>query len=120
VDLNSRSDAVRNAVWSVAVQHGGAATIVSQAVGDTDRAMARTDARYDQALIDNIYDRRIGYVAREREKRLLRLRNFRTHLTRRSRKSGKIFSSKRPRSGDRVEYSRIERSFAGGQLEERS
>ena len=63
LDLDSRSDAVRNSVWSVAVQHGRAATILSHAVRDTDRTMAKTDPGYDQALIDNIYGRRIAYVA---------------------------------------------------------
>ncbi|WEJ98260.1 MAG: hypothetical protein P0Y59_15050 [Candidatus Sphingomonas phytovorans] len=67
LDLDSRSDAVRNSAWSVAVQHKRAALILSQAVGDTDRAMARTDPGYDQALIDNIYDRRTAYVTKQRE-----------------------------------------------------
>ncbi|MFA6113426.1 MAG: hypothetical protein WC729_05525 [Sphingomonas sp.] len=67
LDLDSRSDAVRNSVWSVAVQHKRAALILSQAVGDTDRAMARTEPGYDQALIDNIYDRRTAYVIKQRD-----------------------------------------------------
>jgi murein DD-endopeptidase MepM/ murein hydrolase activator NlpD len=62
LDLNSRADGVREAVWSVSVQHAGAATILNDAVARTDRQFARTDARYDRALINNIYDRRTEYV----------------------------------------------------------
>jgi murein DD-endopeptidase MepM/ murein hydrolase activator NlpD len=62
LDLNARHDAVRDAVWSVSVQHAGAATILRDAVARTDRQMARTDPGYDRALINNIYDRRTEYV----------------------------------------------------------
>jgi hypothetical protein len=62
LDLNTRHDAVRDAVWSVSVQHAGAATILRDAVARTDRQLARTDPGYDRALINNIYDRRTEYV----------------------------------------------------------
>lgn len=62
LDLNSRSNAVRDATWSVSVQHAGAATILNRAVAATDAQMARTDAGYDRALINNIYAERTSYV----------------------------------------------------------
>jgi LysM repeat protein len=62
LDLNTRHDAVRDAVWSVSVQHAGAATILRDAVARTDAQLARTDPGYDRALINNIYDRRTEYV----------------------------------------------------------
>lgn len=62
LDLNTRHNAVRDAVWSVSVQHAGASTILRDAVARTDGQMARTDPGYDRALINNIYDRRTEYV----------------------------------------------------------
>jgi LysM domain len=62
IDLNTRHNAVRDAVWSVSVQHGGAATILNRAVATTDARMARTDPGYDRALINNIYSQRTAYV----------------------------------------------------------
>jgi LysM repeat protein len=62
IDLNSRHNAVRDAVWSVAVQHQGAATILNRAVAATDAKLARTDPGYDRALINNIYAQRTAYV----------------------------------------------------------
>jgi LysM repeat protein len=62
IDLNSRHDAVRDAVWSVSVQHAGAATILNRAVAATDAQLSRTDPGYDRALINNIYSQRTAYV----------------------------------------------------------
>jgi len=62
LDLNSRHDAVRDATWSVSVQHAGASTILNRAVAATDRQVARDDPGYDKALIDNIYKERTAYV----------------------------------------------------------
>lgn len=62
IDLNSRHDAVRDAVWSVSVQHGGAATILNRAVAATDAQLSRTDPGYDRALVNNIYAQRTDYV----------------------------------------------------------
>lgn len=62
LDFNDRSDAVRNAVWSVSVQHGKAVRILLRAVNHTDMMLKRTDPEYDKALIDNIYHDRIAYV----------------------------------------------------------
>ncbi|MDB5692336.1 MAG: hypothetical protein JWO81_1399 [Alphaproteobacteria bacterium] len=70
LDLDTRSNAVRNATWSVAVQHGGAAGILSRAIINTDRSLQRSDPRYDDTLIDNIYNERSAYVLRRSDKLL--------------------------------------------------
>lgn len=67
-NLDNASDAVRNATWSVSVQHGAAARILSDAVRRTDQALARTDAGYEASLINNIYDRRTEYVTAVRNR----------------------------------------------------
>ncbi len=67
-DLNTATMAVREATWSVATQHGRAATLLADAVERTDRALPRTDPNYEARLIDNIYDRRTEYVANLRDR----------------------------------------------------
>lgn len=62
LDLDSRSHAVRDAVWSCAVQHGGASKILTDAIGCADRTGGRGEADYDRILIEAIYERRVGYV----------------------------------------------------------
>jgi hypothetical protein len=64
LDLGARHRAVRDAAWSVAVQHGGAATVLAVAVADADAALARDDAGYDRRLIEAIYAERSAYVLR--------------------------------------------------------
>jgi hypothetical protein len=64
LDLDARHDAVRDVTWSVAVQHGGAAKILSGAVGNSDARLGRADPGYDRALIEAIYDERSAYVLR--------------------------------------------------------
>lgn len=64
LDLDARHSAVRDAAWSVAVQHGGAATILAAGVDKADRARARADAGYDRALVEAIYAERTAYVLR--------------------------------------------------------
>ncbi len=61
-ELHNASNAVRQVAWSVAVQHGGARFILGDAVRNTDLSFRRDDQRYQRALINNIYDRRIQYV----------------------------------------------------------
>ncbi|MEA3002181.1 MAG: hypothetical protein QOH81_969 [Sphingomonadales bacterium] len=59
LDLQARSDAVRELAWSVADQfHNAAPGIISRAIGSADRSLHRDDARYDAALIDAINDAR--------------------------------------------------------------
>jgi len=64
LDLDARHPAVRDAVWSVAVQHGGAARILGAAVVAADAACVRADAGYDRALVEAIYAERSAYVLR--------------------------------------------------------
>lgn len=63
-DLDLRHAAVRDAVWSVAVQHGGAAKILTAAVTAADTAASRADVDYDRALVEAIYAERSAYVLR--------------------------------------------------------
>ena len=56
VDVNSRSRALQDVVWSTAVQHGGATPIVHRACARV--TVAPTDPRYDEQLIRAIYGER--------------------------------------------------------------
>ena len=51
-------------MFSAAVQHHHASTFISEAVRDTDLKVGRGNARYETALIDEIYRRRTAYVQR--------------------------------------------------------
>ncbi|MEJ5978554.1 hypothetical protein WG901_18020 [Novosphingobium sp. PS1R-30] len=64
LDLDARHPAVRDAAWSVAVQHGGAAGILVAAVARADAARARDATDYDRALVEAIYAERTAYVLR--------------------------------------------------------
>ncbi len=64
LDLDARHPAVRDAAWSVAVQHGGAATILAAGVVRADAGCARGEAAYDRALVQAIYAERSAYVLR--------------------------------------------------------
>ena len=56
LDVNSRSRALQDVVWSTAVQHGGATPIVHRACGRV--TCAPTDPKYDEELIRAIYAER--------------------------------------------------------------
>ena len=56
VDVNTRSFAVQNVIWSTAVQHGGATTIVHRAIATL--ACTCADPTYDKQLISAIYAER--------------------------------------------------------------
>ncbi len=62
LDLDARADAVRDACWSVAVQHGAAVTILCRAVRAADAGLPRGDRRYDRALVEAIYVARADQV----------------------------------------------------------
>jgi hypothetical protein len=64
LDLDARHGAVRDVTWSVAVQHGGAATVLAAGVTRTDAAHARHAAGYDRALVEAIFAERSAYVLR--------------------------------------------------------
>lgn len=56
IDINTRSRALQNAVWSTAVQHGGATPIVHRACASL--SCKPTDSKYDELLIRAIYAER--------------------------------------------------------------
>ena len=56
VDINSRSRAVQDVIWSTAVQHGGATPIIGRAIANLSCALA--DPAYDKQLICAIYAER--------------------------------------------------------------
>ena len=62
LDLDARHQAVRDAVWSVAVQHGGAVRILKQAVSAVDAALTRDHPAFDRQLVEAIYAQRSAYV----------------------------------------------------------
>lgn len=64
LDLARRTAAVREVVWSCAVQHGAAARIIAAGVARADAALARTAPGYDAALIAAVYAARGAYVGR--------------------------------------------------------
>jgi hypothetical protein len=61
-DLSKRSQAVREVLWSTAVQHGpnGAAEIFSQSV---DKLQAKGQDKSDKALIEEVYSQRMAQFA---------------------------------------------------------
>jgi murein DD-endopeptidase MepM/ murein hydrolase activator NlpD len=56
LDINSRSRALQNVVWSTAVQHGGGTPIVHRACGNV--SCSQTDPNYEKELICAIYAER--------------------------------------------------------------
>lgn len=62
LDLDARAQAVRDAVWSTAVQHGAAARLLASAVRTADALSPRGSARHDRALVEAIYAARVSHV----------------------------------------------------------
>jgi LysM repeat protein len=58
LDVNQRSAALQDVVWSTAVQHGPGNDIVAGAVRKVDARMSRNDPGYDSAVIHEIYAER--------------------------------------------------------------
>lgn len=56
LDVNTRSFALQNVVWSTAVQHGGATPIVGRAIANL--SCTTSDPTYDKQLITAIYAER--------------------------------------------------------------
>jgi hypothetical protein len=56
LDVNTRSRALQNVIWSTAVQHGGATSIVDKALANV--ACAKTDPGFEEQLIRAIYAER--------------------------------------------------------------
>ena len=59
VNLDTRTDAVRNAVWSMAMQHGGAAKVIESAI---HQCQADATIDNDLALLTAMYAARVAYV----------------------------------------------------------
>ncbi len=62
LDINQRSRALQNVVWSMAVQHGGAASLVTDAVQQAGPQGNLSNAEYDRKLIIELYAGRNAYV----------------------------------------------------------
>lgn len=62
IDLDGRSDAVRDVTWSTAVQHGGAPKLLTDAVNQTRNTVSPDDPGFDAALINNLYNLREPYA----------------------------------------------------------
>ena len=60
--LSQRHAEVCDAVWSAAVQHGGAAGLTKTAVTDADGKTSRATAAHDRAFVEALYRRRNEYV----------------------------------------------------------
>jgi hypothetical protein len=56
LDVNTRSRALQDVIWSTAVQHGGATPIVNRALANV--SCANTDPKYDEQVICAIYAER--------------------------------------------------------------
>jgi hypothetical protein len=56
LDVNTRSRALQDVIWSTAVQHGGATPIVTRALANV--SCAKTDPKYDEQVICAIYAER--------------------------------------------------------------
>ena len=56
LDVNTRSRALQDVIWSTAVQHGGATPIVHRALANV--SCAKTDPKYDEQAICAIYAER--------------------------------------------------------------
>jgi hypothetical protein len=69
VDLDVRSETVREAIWSASLQHRDAHSFLPRAIAAADRRLRNRSGRvdrsspaYDQALIEEIYLARMDYV----------------------------------------------------------
>jgi murein DD-endopeptidase MepM/ murein hydrolase activator NlpD len=56
LDVNTRSGALQDVIWSTAVQHGGGTPIIHRAIGNV--SVSKTDPGYDEQLIRAIYAER--------------------------------------------------------------
>ena len=62
LDINQRSRARQNVIWSMSVQHGGAASLVTDAVQQAGPQGNLSNAEYDCKLINQLYAVRNAYV----------------------------------------------------------
>jgi hypothetical protein len=69
INLDKRHNAIREAVWSSAVQHSGASSFLTEAVRLADRRAPRGSPEYDAILIKELYAARRRYVSKEAEEK---------------------------------------------------
>ena len=62
LDINQRSRALQNVIWSMSVQHGGAASVATDAVQQAGPQGNLSNAEYDRKLIIQLYAARNAYV----------------------------------------------------------
>lgn len=77
LDIERRSEALRQVTYSTAVQHGpnGGPAAVALAVSRTDKQMQRSDPRCEAELIKNVYQVRVEHFLRKSQE-FLRVKNF--------------------------------------------
>jgi hypothetical protein len=68
LDINRRSPAVQDALWSAAVQHGQSRIWAPDVVRSTSSAVSPTNPDYDLALINNLYDKRLEINGRDADR----------------------------------------------------
>ncbi|MBV8970949.1 MAG: hypothetical protein JO290_01520 [Sphingomonadaceae bacterium] len=72
IDIDKGGDAVRDVVWSMSVQHGGAAKIVETALGKVAGMGHIGERDYDRTLINALYDAREAYVIKIKQPGLVK------------------------------------------------
>jgi spore maturation protein CgeB len=69
MNLDARHNAVREAVWSSAMQHVSASIFLKEAVRLADRRAPRGSPDYDAILIKELYAARSRYVSKEAKRK---------------------------------------------------
>jgi type VI secretion system secreted protein VgrG len=75
IDINNRSPAVQNAVWSMSVNHGRARQLVTTAINSLRGRISPSNPGYDRALINQLYSVRRAYVVEHHQAKLLKRYN---------------------------------------------
>ena len=70
LNIEDQSDAVRSAVFSMAVQHGRAATVVIDAIRHLGPGLTAAQPIDQRALVNSLYDARIRYVIHIKQPKL--------------------------------------------------
>lgn len=72
LDINKQSFAIQNVAWSMAVQHGAASRLISEAINNLKSRPNSLSTNYQAALIDEIYKIRQQYVIKKGHPELIR------------------------------------------------
>ena len=72
MDIETRTEALRQVAYSTAVQHGagGGAGIFAKAISRADKLYPRSDPRYEASLINSIYDFRVAHWIAKRDEHI--------------------------------------------------